>query len=82
MRNQQFVRSSGASGPRFERDLIADLLHSGELVRVLPAWITGRNTLYAALPSRKFIPARTSVFLEFLTDYTRRVIKKMESPPQ
>lgn len=62
-------------------DLIADLLHSGELVRVLPAWITGRNTLYAALPSRKFIPARTSVFLEFLTDYTRRVIKKMESPP-
>jgi hypothetical protein len=48
-------------------------------VRVLPDWITGRNTLYAALPSRKFIPARTSVFLEFLTDYTRRVIKKMES---
>jgi DNA-binding transcriptional LysR family regulator len=62
-------------------DLIADLLHGGELIRVLPSWITGRNTLYAALPSRKFIPARTSVFLEFLTDYTRRVVKKMESQP-
>ncbi len=63
-------------------DLITDLLHRGELVRVLAPWITGRNTLYAALPSRKFIPARTSVFLEFLTDYTRRVIKKMETLPK
>jgi DNA-binding transcriptional LysR family regulator len=62
-------------------DLVANFLNSGELQRVLSPWITGRNTLYAALPSRKFIPARTSVFLEFMTEYTRAVIKKMEAPP-
>jgi hypothetical protein len=37
-------------------DLVARHLNSGELRRVLAPWITGRNTLYAALPSRKFIP--------------------------
>ena len=59
-------------------DLVAKHLQNGDLQRVLSPWITGRNTLYAALPSRKFIPARTSVFLEFMTEYTRTVIKKME----
>lgn len=58
-------------------DLVANYLHSGALKRILSPWITGTNTLYAALPSRKFIPARTSVFLEFMTEYTRTVIKKM-----
>jgi DNA-binding transcriptional LysR family regulator len=60
-------------------DLVANHLHSGELQRVLSPWITGTNTLYAALPSRKFIPKRTSIFLEFMTGYTRTVIKKMET---
>ena len=60
-------------------DLVANHLHSGELQRVLSPWITGTNTLYAALPSRKFIPKRTSTFLEFMTGYTRTVIKKMET---
>lgn len=60
-------------------DIVAKYLQNGELQRVLPHWITGRNTLYAALPSRKFIPARTSVFLEFMTEYTRAVLKKMEA---
>ncbi|MDR7377121.1 DNA-binding transcriptional LysR family regulator [Rhodoferax ferrireducens] len=60
-------------------DIVAKYLQNGELHRVLPQWITGRNTLYAALPSRKFIPARTSVFLEFMTEYTRAVLKKMEA---
>lgn len=60
-------------------DLVANHLHSGELQRVLSPWITGTNTLYAALPSRKFIPKRTSIFLEFMTGYTRTVIKKMEA---
>jgi len=59
-------------------DLVANHLNSGALQRILAPWITGTNTLYAALPSRKFIPVRTSVFLEFMTEYTRRVIKKME----
>jgi DNA-binding transcriptional LysR family regulator len=60
-------------------DLVANHLNSGALQRILSPWITGTNTLYAALPSRKFIPVRTSVFLEFMTDYTRRVIKKMDA---
>ncbi|WP_431094590.1 LysR family transcriptional regulator [Polaromonas aquatica] len=60
-------------------DIVAKYLQNGELQRVLSPWITGRNTLYAALPSRKFIPARTSVFLEFMTEYTRAVLKKMEA---
>jgi DNA-binding transcriptional LysR family regulator len=60
-------------------DLVANHLHSGELQRVLSPWITGTNTLYAALPSRKFIPKRTSVFLEFMTGYTRTVIRQMEA---
>ena len=62
-------------------DLVANHLNSGALQRILSPWITGTNTLYAALPSRKFIPVRTSVFLEFMTEYTRKVIKKMEARP-
>jgi DNA-binding transcriptional LysR family regulator len=62
-------------------DLVANHLNSGQLRRVLAPWITGTNTLYAALPSRKFIPARTSTFLEFMTEYTRAVIRKMETRP-
>ncbi len=52
-------------------DLAAPYLTRGELVRVLAPWITGRLTMYAALPSRKFIPQRTRVFLEYLVDQTR-----------
>lgn len=56
-------------------DLVAPYLCNGQLVRVLPQWIIGRFTLYAALPSRKFMPARTRVFLEFLTEHTRYAIR-------
>jgi DNA-binding transcriptional LysR family regulator len=52
-------------------DLVAPLLTRGQLVRVLPPWISGRLTLYAALPSRKFLPERTRVFLEYLTEQSR-----------
>lgn len=52
-------------------DLAAEYLSRGELIRVLRPWITGRLTLYAALPSRQFLPERTRVFLEFLIDRTR-----------
>lgn len=53
-------------------DLAAPYLSSGQLIRVLRPWITGRLALYAALPSRQFLPERTRVFLEFLTERTRR----------
>ncbi len=52
-------------------DLAAPHLCRGELVRVLRPWISGRLTLYAALPSRKFMPERTRVFLEFLIERIR-----------
>ena len=51
--------------------LVAPYLCRGELVRVLPPWIAGRFSLYAALPSRKFMPERTRVFLEHLTERSR-----------
>jgi DNA-binding transcriptional LysR family regulator len=55
-------------------DLVAAHLTRGELVRVLSPWITGHLSMYAALPSRKFIPQRTRVFLDFLIEQTRRQV--------
>ena len=56
-------------------DLVAPYLCNGSLQRVLAPWITGRYTLYAAFPSRKFMPMRTRAFLEFLTTRTRADIE-------
>lgn len=58
-------------------DLVAHYFHDGLLRRVLPDWITGRFTLYAALPSRKYVPVRTRVFMEFLIEQTR--LKALEA---
>lgn len=58
-------------------DLVAPYLKSGQLMRILSPWITGRFTLYAALPSRKFMPARTRAFLELLTEQTRASISEV-----
>jgi DNA-binding transcriptional LysR family regulator len=52
-------------------DLVAPYLMRGELIRVLRPWIAGRLTLYAALPSRQFIPERSRVFLDYLIEQTR-----------
>jgi DNA-binding transcriptional LysR family regulator len=52
-------------------DVAAPYLSRGELVRVLQPWITGRLSLYAALPSRKFLPERTRVFLDYLSERSR-----------
>lgn len=59
---------AGITGTTVE--LAAAHLSSGALVRVLAPWITGRFTLYAALPSRKFMPQRTQVFLDHLSEQT------------
>jgi len=37
-------------------------------VHILPAWIFSRYTIYAALPSGRMLPARTKVFLDFLSE--------------
>ena len=60
---------AGITGSTVE--LAAPHLASGALTRVLAPWITGRFTLYAALPSRKFLPQRTQVFLDHLSEQTR-----------
>ena len=52
-------------------DVVAPYLSRGELVRVLAPWITGRLAMYAALPSRKFIPQRTRAFVDYLVEMTR-----------
>lgn len=49
-------------------DLLVPLLSSGQLVRLLAPWITARISLRAAWPSRKFMPARTRAFVEFLAE--------------
>ena len=58
--------------------LVANYLHDGQLRRVVAPWITGRYTLYAALPSRKFVPARARVFMEFVIEQTRLKVVEAE----
>jgi DNA-binding transcriptional LysR family regulator len=55
-------------------DLIAPMLRSGALQRVLAPWITNRLTLVAAFPSRKFMPARTRAFIDHLAGHTRSML--------
>ena len=61
-------------------ELVAPYLASGGLVRVLPPWITGQLSMYAALPSRKFLPQRTRVFLDYLTEQTRLHVAQALKP--
>lgn len=58
----------GAGITFLSRLLVAPHLARGTLVHLLPDWIFGRFTIYAALPTRKFMPARTRAFLDFLAE--------------
>ncbi|MDP9900635.1 LysR family transcriptional regulator [Variovorax ginsengisoli] len=58
----------GAGIAALSTALVRAQLESGALVHVLPGWIFGRFTIYAALPTRKLLPARTRAFLDFLGD--------------
>ena len=44
----------------------ARALRDGRLERVLPDWRGVTLTLYAAMPTRKHVPARTRLFIDFL----------------
>lgn len=61
----------GAGITPISLDIIAPYLARREMVRVLKPWVTGRLAMYAALPSRKFVPQRSRVFLDYLVDQTR-----------
>lgn len=45
---------------------VAQALREGRLERLLPQWRGASLTLYAALPSRRHLPARTQAFVDFL----------------
>lgn len=59
----------GAGITSISTDIAAPYLSRGELVRLLNPWITGQLALYAALPSRKFIPQRSRVFIDYLAEH-------------
>ncbi len=74
----------GAGITSVSLDIAAVHLQQGRLVRVLRPWITGRLAMHAALPSRKFIPQRTQVFLDFLIERTRaqaHALASLDAPP-
>ena len=52
-------------------DLIARALRNGLLVQLLPEWTSGIYTLYATIPSRRFIPARVRALLDFVAENTK-----------
>ena len=45
-----------------------DALLENALERVLPRWHLLSTTLYAGMPTRKHVPARTRVFVDFLVE--------------
>jgi DNA-binding transcriptional LysR family regulator len=64
-------------------DLLAPLLGTGQLRRVLAPWITARLSMLVALPSRKFMPLRTRAFVEYMIEHTRRTVAGLgrNAPP-
>lgn len=64
----------GAGITATSTELAAPHMASGALVRVLSPWIIGRLVLYAALPSRKHLPQRTRVFLDYLSEQTQLAV--------
>lgn len=47
---------------------VADALRTGSLERVLPDWSIGHYVVHAAMPTRKYVPLRTRVFIDFLVE--------------
>lgn len=43
-------------------------LESGRLVRVLPAWYVDRGSVYLYFPTTKFLPSKTRVFVDYITE--------------
>lgn len=48
--------------------VVEEAVLSGALERVLDGWTCVSYTLYAAVPSRKFLPSRSRVFIDFLIE--------------
>ena len=48
--------------------VVADALMENALERLLPDWRIFTLTIYAGVPTRKHLPARTRAFIEFLVE--------------
>lgn len=48
--------------------LVVDALRDGRLERVLPDWSIGRYTVFAAMPSRHYLPRRVKAFSDYLVE--------------
>lgn len=48
--------------------MVEDALLEQALERVMPRWRLFSTTLWAGMPTRKYVPARTRAFLDFLID--------------
>jgi DNA-binding transcriptional LysR family regulator len=48
--------------------VVEDALRERTLERVLPHWRLRNLSIYAAMPTRKHVPARTRAFIEFLVE--------------
>ena len=49
--------------------LAAPYLTNGALVHLLPDWVFSCYTVYAAVPSRRMLPARARAFLDFVSEH-------------
>lgn len=58
---------SGAGLSLLAEYLVRPYLREGSLVHVLPQWTVDGLIIYAALPTRKFVPTRVIAMLEFIT---------------
>ena len=58
------------------RLLAQEHLARSELVHLLPGWVFARYTVYAALPSGRMLPARTKVFLDFLSERVQELVQQ------
>ncbi|MES2635199.1 MAG: LysR substrate-binding domain-containing protein [Pseudomonadota bacterium] len=70
----------GAGICSLPEELIAPYLRSGQLQRILAPWITGHLSVIAAMPSRKFMPARTRAFLDHLAVYLQSELASARAP--
>lgn len=64
------------------RLLVQPYLDSGALVHVLPDWMFARYTVYAALPTRRMLPARTKAFLDFVSEQIPQAVAQLQNGAQ
>lgn len=79
--NETLLRAAldGAGITSTTLEIAAPHLTKGELVRVLKPWVVGRPSIYAALPSRKFVPQRVRAFLDFMSEEIQRALSDVDA---